>query len=144
MSGSDAKGGPPWQGAQGEGQGSYKEGTEIDFLQAQGPQIKSWLGKYENKISFYYSILHSVWMGVWGCGYIHQSVFCSPGTPAQLISWARPDGNSSGICFVKPPITTGPSQKMDFPSHSDFKSMWLIFIHTMCISHKYIPLLYLV
>lgn len=58
MSGSDAKGGPPWQGAQGEGQGSYKEGTKIDFLPTQGPQIKSWLGKHENKISFYHSILH--------------------------------------------------------------------------------------
>ena len=51
---------------------------------------------------------------------------------------------SSRTCFVKSPIATGPSQKMDFPSHSDFKSMWLIFIHTMYISHKHIPLLYLV
>lgn len=41
---------------------------------------------------------------------------------------------SSGICFVKPPIATGPSQKVDFQGLSDFKSMWLI-SYTQCAFH---------
>lgn len=80
LCGSDAKDGPPWQGAPCEGQGCYKEGTETsDFTQSQGSSDQILAGKTdENEISFYYIIfiLHlSVNGGVSVCGTCTSACF---------------------------------------------------------------------
>lgn len=136
---------PPWQGAQCEGRGCYKEGTETDqiFIQTQGSSDQILAVKTHLLL-----LQHFLPQCEWGCegmGYVRPCTFC-PQRP-QPVSFAglRPDGSSqfgkSDTHLLCEPIHSHrpirqPSQTIQTSRICGQEQM---FTQAVCISHEHIP-----